>query len=71
MLGLDPMAIVNTPSLKQTPDYLNVNTGMLEKERLSGGNFGVGQDFVERDLAQRDATSEKRGFEFGVGEDLR
>ena len=44
---------------------------MLEQARLSGGGFGVDQGFVKNDLAQRDATSEKRGFEFGVGEDLR
>lgn len=71
MLGLDPLEVVNTPPLKQTPSYSNVNTGMLEKERLSGGGFSVGQDFVNRDLAQRDVTSQMRGVDFGIGEDLR
>ena len=70
MLGLDPMAIVNTPSLNQTPDYSNVNTGMLEKTRLSGGSFGVGQDFVERDLAAREQGAEQTAFTFGIGEDV-
>ena len=72
---LDPLAIVNTPPTKEdprpAPSYAGVNAGLLEQARLSGGGFGVDQGFVKNDLAQRDATSEKRGFEFGVGEDLR
>lgn len=72
---LDPLAIVNTPPTREdprpSPSYSGVNPGMLEQARLSGGGFGVDQGFVKNDLAQRDATSEKRGFEFGVGEDLR
>ena len=75
MLGLDPLTIVNTPPLqeepKTSPNYSGVNVGMLEQSRLSGGGFGVGQDFVNRDLAQRGITSERQGVDFGIGEDLR
>ena len=70
MLGLDPLEVVNTPPLKQTPSYSNVNTGMLEKERLSGGGFSVGQDFVNRDLAAREQGAEQTAFTFGIGEDV-
>lgn len=72
---LDPLAIVNTPPTKEdprpSPNYSGVNAGMLEQARLSGGGFGVGQDFVKNDLAQRANTSAMRGVDFGIGEDLR
>jgi hypothetical protein len=63
----DPIAIVNAPA----QNYSNVGVGMLEQARLSGDGFSVGQDFVNKDLAQRENTSERRGFEFGIGEDAR
>ena len=73
--GLDPLAIVNTPPTKQSTrpseNYSGVNVGLLEQARLANNNFGVSQEFVQNDLAQRKATEQNRGFEFGIGEDMR
>jgi len=74
MLGLDPLAIVNTPSLqedpKTSPNYSGINVNTLEQARLSGGGFGLGQDFIQRDLASRGQDTERTAFTFGIGEDV-
>ena len=72
---LDPLEIVNTPPPQEdprpTPKYSGVNVGMLEQARLKGNGFGVSQDFVQTDQAQRSADRENQAFMFGIGEDLR
>lgn len=73
---LDPLEIVNTPPPEEdprpsTPKYSGVNVGLLERARLEGDGFGVSQEFVKADQAQRSADRENQAFMFGIGEDLR
>ena len=56
-----------------TANYSNMTWEDLEEQRLSGGDFSLGKDFVALDQASREADSTDQGllFEAGLGEDLR
>ena len=66
-------AVEQVQQTTQSPtDYSSMTWEDLEEQRLAGGGFSLGSDFVAQDQAAREADLTDQGlmFQAGLGEDL-